>query len=56
MLQRKGVCEKDLTKQPNDPGWKNYCPNAVSLKSFMKLKGSPPSPRGVGFEPTTFRL
>ena len=41
----KGVCEKDLTKQPSDPGWKNYCPNAVSLDSLMKLKSpSPPSP------------
>ena len=39
----KGVCAKDLTKQPNDPGWKNYCPNAVSLESLMRLKGSPSS-------------
>ena len=41
----KGVCEKDLIRQPNDPGWKSYCPNAVSLESLMRLKGrSPPSP------------
>ncbi len=40
----KGVCEKDLTKQPNDPGWKNYCPNAVSLEFLTRLKGHfPPS-------------
>jgi len=39
----KGVCAKDLTKRPNDPGWKNYCPNAVSLESLMRLKGSPSS-------------
>jgi len=40
----KGVCEKDLTKQPNNPGWKGYCPNAVSLESLMRLKVSSPPP------------
>jgi hypothetical protein len=35
----KGVCEKDLTKQPHDPRWKSYCPNAVTLESLTKLKG-----------------
>ena len=34
----KGVCEKDLTKRPDDPGWKSYCPNAVTLDSLTKLK------------------
>jgi hypothetical protein len=34
----KGICEKDLTKQPDDPGWKSYCPNAITLESLTKLK------------------
>jgi hypothetical protein len=34
----KGVCEKDLTKQPGDPGWKSYCPNVVTLESLTSLK------------------
>jgi hypothetical protein len=38
----KGVCEKDLGKRPDDPVWKSYCPNAVTLASLTKLKGSTP--------------
>lgn len=34
----KGVCEKDLAKHPDDPVWKSYCPNAVTLESFASLK------------------
>jgi hypothetical protein len=34
----KGICEKDLEEQPDDPVWKTYCPNAVTLESFTKLK------------------
>jgi hypothetical protein len=34
----KGVCEKDLKSRSDDPGWKNYCPNAVSLQDLAKLK------------------
>ena len=34
----KGVCEKDLAKHPDDPVWKSYCPNAVTLESLTKLK------------------
>jgi hypothetical protein len=34
----KGVCEKDLAKRPDDPVWKSYCPNAVTLDSLTKLK------------------
>src|SRR5262249_3541537 len=34
----KGVCEKDLAKQPDDPVWKSYCPNAVTLETLAKLK------------------
>ena len=34
----KGVCEKDLVQHPDDPVWKTYCPNAVTLESLVKLK------------------
>ena len=34
----KGICEKDLEERPDDPVWKNYCPNAVTLESLTKLK------------------
>ena len=34
----KGVCEKDLTERPDDPVWKGYCPNAVTLGSLSELK------------------
>jgi hypothetical protein len=38
----KGTCEKDLSKRPDDPGWKDYCPNAVTLESLAQLKGHSP--------------
>jgi len=34
----KGICEMDLAKHPDDPVWKSYCPNAVTLESLTKLK------------------
>ena len=34
----KGLCEKDLAERPDDPIWKNYCPNAVTLESLSELK------------------
>jgi hypothetical protein len=34
----KGVCEKDLAKHPDDPVWKSYCTNAVTLESLARLK------------------
>jgi hypothetical protein len=34
----KGVFEKDLADRPDDPVWKNYCPNAVTLESLSELK------------------
>ena len=34
----KGVCEKDLAERPEDPVWKSYCPNAVTLESLSELK------------------
>jgi hypothetical protein len=38
----KGICEKDLVKHPDDPAWKSYCPNAVTLESLTRLKGKFP--------------
>jgi hypothetical protein len=36
----KGVCEKDLARQPDDPRWKSYCPNALPLDEVLtRLKG-----------------
>ena len=34
----KGVCEKDLAERPDDPVWKSYCSNAVTLESLTELK------------------
>jgi hypothetical protein len=31
----KGVCENDLNRQPDDPSWKAYCPNAVTLDDVL---------------------
>lgn len=39
----KGVCEKDLARHPNDPAWKDYCPNAVTLESISSAKGRFPA-------------
>jgi hypothetical protein len=34
----KGVCQWDLRERPDDPVWKSYCHNAVTLESLTKLK------------------
>jgi hypothetical protein len=34
----KGRCEKDLLDRPDDPVWKDYCPNAATLDTLTKLK------------------
>jgi len=34
----KGICEKDVTKRPDDPLWKDYCPNALELEDVQRLK------------------
>jgi hypothetical protein len=34
----KGICEKDLMEHPNDPAWKDYCPNAVTLEALARVK------------------
>lgn len=38
----KGVCQKDLARRPDDPAWKDYCPNAISLEALTKLKSQYP--------------
>ena len=35
----KSQCRKDLSSRPDDPAWKDYCPNAVSLDSLSKTRG-----------------
>lgn len=35
----KGACKQDLAKRPDDPAWKDYCPNAISLESIKGTKG-----------------
>jgi hypothetical protein len=35
----KTECRKDLAAQPDDPAWKEYCPNATSLEAIMRSKG-----------------
>ena len=39
VCRKKGVCEWDVRERPDDPVWKTYCPNAVTLESLTKLKG-----------------
>jgi len=34
----KGTCEKDLAKRSDDPVWKSYCPNAVTLQTLVTLR------------------
>jgi hypothetical protein len=37
----KGRCEKDLLNRPDDPVWRNYCPNAATLDTLTRLKDHP---------------
>jgi hypothetical protein len=39
----KAVCRKDLVAHPEDPTWKAYCPNAISLQSIQGTKGRFPA-------------
>ena len=32
----KGQCEHDLATKPNDPVWKSYCPNTMTLLAISK--------------------
>jgi hypothetical protein len=38
VCSEKGVCEWDLRERPDDPVWKTYCHNAVTLESLTKLR------------------
>jgi len=35
-----GRCQRDLARDPNDPVWKSYCPNAGTLTSLDALPWS----------------
>ncbi|MDX2202444.1 MAG: hypothetical protein NW223_06830 [Hyphomicrobiaceae bacterium] len=35
----KGQCKGDLAQHPDDPVWKEYCPNAITLESLRRMKG-----------------
>jgi hypothetical protein len=35
----KDACKQDLEQRPDDPAWKDYCPNATSLESVRRAKG-----------------
>lgn len=39
----KGVCERDLATHPDDPAWKDYCPNAITLEAIKGAKGRFPA-------------
>jgi hypothetical protein len=34
----KSICERDLARRPEDPVWRSYCPNAVTLEALARLK------------------
>jgi hypothetical protein len=38
----KAECREHLATQPDDPAWKDYCPNAISLEAITKSKGRVP--------------
>jgi hypothetical protein len=31
----KGRCARDMAENPSDPGWQDYCPNAMTLKALL---------------------
>jgi hypothetical protein len=35
----KSECKRDLNAHPDDPVWKEYCPNAMSLEAVRRMKG-----------------
>ena len=34
----KDACRHDLVQRPDDPAWRDYCPNATSLESVRRAK------------------
>ena len=39
----KSLCREDLERDPDDPQWKEYCPNAISLEGVRRTKGRFPA-------------
>jgi hypothetical protein len=37
MCESQGRCKHDLTRDPNNPAWKSYCPNVETLKELDAL-------------------
>jgi len=37
MCESQGRCQRDLSRNPNDPVWKSYCPNAATLTELNEL-------------------
>ncbi|MFX8652985.1 DUF6455 family protein, partial [Acinetobacter baumannii] len=35
----KSRCKADLASHADDPVWKEYCPNAITLESLRRMKG-----------------
>ncbi len=35
----KSQCKHDLHAHPDDPVWKEYCPNAITLEALKRMKG-----------------
>ncbi|HTS41175.1 MAG TPA: hypothetical protein VMH84_11625 [Xanthobacteraceae bacterium] len=36
----KGRCERDLAKDPSNPVWREYCPNATTLTALSAQRGT----------------
>jgi hypothetical protein len=34
-------CRHDLTDNPSDPAWQDYCPNAMTLSALLAERGRP---------------
>jgi hypothetical protein len=39
----RGICEKDLSRRPEEPKWKSYCSNAGELGDLLYKTEGPPS-------------
>ena len=41
MCENRKLCARDLELHPTDKVWEDYCPNAVTLKVLMSMRGVP---------------
>ncbi len=41
--EEKSVCKHDLARHSTGDGWKDYCPNAISVESVRRTKGRFPA-------------